>query len=269
MKASRHDPAIASMHTSRLADIALDNGSDLYQSDKQLGSAMRSAMEAAGTSWRRCGLELDSRVNLLAQRCDTVTANQINRARLAFRQGAAMRIAIIALCLGLSTGRLRPDHAAADQGFAEYHRTNRDPGEKGSSAARYQIGRGAGFQSAGGNTSRDAVGSRRLVQANEIAARLGLRVALRAQPVDAAAARSQSSTSALLVIPLMMRSSSPGYSAMICQSSSAMRFILKFTRGFFIPPYAGWLAQKQSKWIGILSACSALCSALQTVGLRA
>src|SRR5688500_2933344 len=54
---------------------------------------------------------------------------------------------------------------------------------------------------------------------------------------------SQSSASALLVRPLMMRSSAPGYSAMICQSPSAIRFILKFTRAFAMAPYRPFAAE--------------------------
>src|ERR1700722_4677417 len=45
---------------------------------------------------------------------------------------------------------------------------------------------------------------------------------------------SHSSTSALLLSPLIYRGSAPGYSARICQSSSAIRCILKVTRGFAI-----------------------------------
>src|SRR5688572_80093 len=57
---------------------------------------------------------------------------------------------------------------------------------------------------------------------------------------------SQSSTSALLVRPLMMRSSVPGYSAMICQSFSAMRCILKVTFVFAIAPYEQLLRRKST-----------------------
>src|SRR5580704_11209448 len=46
---------------------------------------------------------------------------------------------------------------------------------------------------------------------------------------------SHSSTSALLLSPLIYRGSAPGYSARICQSSSAIRCILKVTRGLAIP----------------------------------
>src|SRR6185369_11383803 len=46
---------------------------------------------------------------------------------------------------------------------------------------------------------------------------------------------SHSSTSALLLSPLMYLGSAPGYSATICQSSSAMRCILKVTRGLLMP----------------------------------
>src|ERR1700720_4610792 len=47
---------------------------------------------------------------------------------------------------------------------------------------------------------------------------------------------SHSSTSALLLRPLIYRASAPGYSARICQSSSAIRCILKVTRGLPMPP---------------------------------
>src|SRR4029077_14957665 len=46
---------------------------------------------------------------------------------------------------------------------------------------------------------------------------------------------SHSSTSALLLSPLIYLGSTPGYSARICQSSSAIRCILKVTRGLAIP----------------------------------
>src|SRR5580704_2892745 len=46
---------------------------------------------------------------------------------------------------------------------------------------------------------------------------------------------SHSSTSALLLRPLIYLASAPGYSARICQSSSAIRCILKVTRGLPIP----------------------------------
>jgi len=44
-----------------------------------------------------------------------------------------------------------------------------------------------------------------------------------------------SSTSALLLSPLIYLGSAPGYSARICQSSSVIRCILKVTRGLPIP----------------------------------
>src|SRR5580700_9666170 len=47
---------------------------------------------------------------------------------------------------------------------------------------------------------------------------------------------SHSSTSALLLSPLIYLGSAPGYSARICQSSSVIRCILKVTRGLPIPP---------------------------------
>src|ERR1700686_3522041 len=47
---------------------------------------------------------------------------------------------------------------------------------------------------------------------------------------------SHSSTSALLLSPLIYRGSAPGYSARICQSSSVIRCILKVARGLPIPP---------------------------------
>src|SRR3981189_2876802 len=55
----------------------------------------------------------------------------------------------------------------------------------------------------------------------------------------------QSSTSALLVKPVISRGAAPGYSATIFQSSSEFRTVLKITFVFAMRCYAGYLPERE------------------------
>ena len=82
-----------------------------------------------------------------------------------------MRIALIALCLE-HRSRLCPDHAATNQGIAEHHRTTVIPEQKEAQPLDTKWG-GAPRPARKENAARDAVGSRRLVEADQIAASRG------------------------------------------------------------------------------------------------
>ena len=119
--------------------------------------------------------------------CDTAPRNQTNRARLCAPKGAAMRIAIIALCLGLSTGvafaQTTPpptkDSPNTTGRTVIPEKKEAQPLDTKSSAGRRRPVRRA-------RRLRDAVGSRGLVQADEIAASRGRQAATSRSPASAA-----------------------------------------------------------------------------------